>query len=119
MAAVSGSLLTRSLVDQEIDRTMDAKSSNRSIHVRRWLDDSGATRRALKADVGLLLNIIAKADVFIQNFAPGAASRLGLGANERFRPAEELISIALQSRAVSQIRRSKLETDHAQSRLHA
>ena len=35
-----------------------------------------------KSDVELLLNIIAKADIFIQNFAPGAAARLGLGANE-------------------------------------
>jgi crotonobetainyl-CoA:carnitine CoA-transferase CaiB-like acyl-CoA transferase len=35
-----------------------------------------------KRDVELLLNIVAKADVFIQNFAPGAAARLGLGASE-------------------------------------
>lgn len=32
------------------------------------------------ADLALLNNILAKADVFIQNLAPGAAERLGLGA---------------------------------------
>jgi crotonobetainyl-CoA:carnitine CoA-transferase CaiB-like acyl-CoA transferase len=33
-------------------------------------------------DLSLLHNIVAEADVFIQNLAPGAAGRLGLGADE-------------------------------------
>ncbi len=33
-----------------------------------------------QADVDLLMKIVSEADIFIQNFAPGAAARLGLGA---------------------------------------
>ncbi|MEJ3654676.1 CaiB/BaiF CoA-transferase family protein [Actinomycetes bacterium KLBMP 9759] len=41
----------------------------------------------LKADAGVVLRLLERADVFVQNFAPGAAERLGLGAadlRERF-----------------------------------
>ncbi len=35
-----------------------------------------------KSDFDILLNIVAKADVFIQNLAPGVVTRLGLGAEK-------------------------------------
>ena len=36
-----------------------------------------------EADAGLLHRILAQADVFIQNLAPGAAQRAGLGSEDR------------------------------------
>src|SRR6476469_5495843 len=36
----------------------------------------------LKADRDTIRRLVARADVFVQNFAPGAAERLGLGAAE-------------------------------------
>jgi crotonobetainyl-CoA:carnitine CoA-transferase CaiB-like acyl-CoA transferase len=33
-----------------------------------------------QTDVDLLMNIVGEADIFIQNFAPGAAARMGMGA---------------------------------------
>jgi len=35
-----------------------------------------------EADAALLQNILSKADVFIQNLAPGAAARAGLGSDD-------------------------------------
>ena len=42
-------------------------------------------------DLALLSNIVAKADVLIQNFAPGAVARLGFGAEELTRKYPRLI----------------------------
>lgn len=53
-----------------------------------WLNRSKESVAVdLKADVDVVLRLLERADVFIQNFAPGAAERLGLGADavrERF-----------------------------------
>src|SRR5450432_1501541 len=44
-------------------------------------------------DLALLKCMIAKADVFIQNFAPGAASRLGLGSKQLLARHPRLIAV--------------------------
>jgi crotonobetainyl-CoA:carnitine CoA-transferase CaiB-like acyl-CoA transferase len=44
-------------------------------------------------DLALLKRILAKADVFIQNLAPGAAERAGLGSSELTRQHPRLISV--------------------------
>jgi Predicted acyl-CoA transferases/carnitine dehydratase len=46
-----------------------------------WLNRSKESLALdLKADGGVMAKLLARADVFVQNFAPGAAERLGLGA---------------------------------------
>jgi crotonobetainyl-CoA:carnitine CoA-transferase CaiB-like acyl-CoA transferase len=45
------------------------------------------------ADLALLKRMIERADVFIQNFAPGAAARLGLGSNELVARHPKLIAV--------------------------
>lgn len=47
------------------------------------------------ADLDLLKRMLAKADVFIQNFAPGAAERLGLGAKELIARHPRLIAVSI------------------------
>ncbi len=44
-------------------------------------------------DLALLQRMVGKADVFIQNFAPGAAARLGLGAKELLEKHPRLIAV--------------------------
>lgn len=47
-----------------------------------WLNRSKESLALdLKTDVDVLHRLVARADVFVQNFAPGAAHRLGLGAD--------------------------------------
>lgn len=45
------------------------------------------------ADLALLTRMVAKADVFIQNFAPGASARLGLGAKDLLAKHPRLIAV--------------------------
>src|SRR5258708_12442393 len=45
------------------------------------------------ADLALVTRMIGRADVFIQNFAPGAASRLGLGATNLVARHPKLIAV--------------------------
>jgi itaconate CoA-transferase len=45
------------------------------------------------ADLALLKRMVARADVFIQNFAPGAAGRLGLGSKELLANHPRLIAV--------------------------
>jgi len=48
-----------------------------------WLNRSKESIAVdLKADGGVMARLVERADVFVQNFAPGAAERLGLGAAE-------------------------------------
>jgi len=61
-----------------------------------WLNrgkESIALDLRVEADKALLLRMIAKADVFIQNFAPGAAARLGVGSAELRRRHPRLITV--------------------------
>ncbi|HYH29713.1 MAG TPA: CaiB/BaiF CoA-transferase family protein [Pseudonocardia sp.] len=45
-----------------------------------WLNRSKESLALdLKADTGVMARLLGRADVFVQNFAPGAAERLGLG----------------------------------------
>ena len=46
-------------------------------------------------DHAILTNMIAEADVFIQNLAPGAAARLGFGAEELTRRDPRLIYVSI------------------------
>jgi len=45
------------------------------------------------SDLALLKRMVARADVFIQNFAPGAAARLGLGSQELLAKHPRLIAV--------------------------
>jgi itaconate CoA-transferase len=48
-----------------------------------WLNRSKESLALdLKADTGVMRRLLERADVFVQNFAPGAAERLGLGHEE-------------------------------------
>ncbi|MDN5931533.1 MAG: CoA transferase [Pseudonocardia sp.] len=48
-----------------------------------WLNRSKESIAVdLKADAGTVHRLLERADVFVQNFAPGAAERLGLGADD-------------------------------------
>ncbi|MFC4944510.1 CaiB/BaiF CoA transferase family protein [Pseudonocardia sp. GCM10023141] len=68
-------------------RDYDATVNGLSSHFV-WLNRSKESVAVdLKADAEVVLRLLERADVFIQNFAPGAAERLGLGADalrERF-----------------------------------
>lgn len=62
-------------------RDYDTSVSGLSSHFV-WLNRSKeSVTLDLKADVDVVLRLLERADVFIQNFAPGAADRLGLGAD--------------------------------------
>lgn len=46
-----------------------------------------------EVDKALLLRLLAQADIFVQNLAPGAAERAGLGADDLLRQNERLIAL--------------------------
>ncbi len=63
-------------------RAYDTTVSGQSSHFV-WLNRSKESLALdLKADTGVMRRLLARADVFVQNFAPGAADRLGLGHEE-------------------------------------
>jgi itaconate CoA-transferase len=67
--------------DGDFARAYDATVQGMSSHFV-WLNRSKESIALdLKADHDTIMRLIARADVFVQNFAPGAAERLGLGAD--------------------------------------
>ncbi len=68
--------------DGDFARGYDATVRGMSSHFV-WLNRSKESIALdLKADRDTIARLVARADVFVQNFAPGAAERLGLGAAE-------------------------------------
>lgn len=68
--------------DGDFARAYDTTVRGLSSHFV-WLNRSKESLALdLKADVDVMPRLLERADVFVQNFAPGAAERLGLGAAE-------------------------------------
>jgi itaconate CoA-transferase len=72
--------------DGDFARSYDTTVSGQSSHFV-WLNRKESLALDLKADAGphgagVMRRLLERADVFVQNFAPGVAERLGLGHEE-------------------------------------